>query len=117
MSRGLVFPALLSQAGTPRSSVVTSAAEIPLPILNRHTLGMAPARSASPPLLPISMYLMLYIFNYRTSVQLVLRRFSAMAVLQLSCNSDVVMGGGGHSIYFFHHLERKSLLLFLYYFF
>lgn len=33
-----------------------------------------------------------------------------MAVLEFSCNSDVVMGGGEYSIDLFCHLDQKLLL-------
>lgn len=63
-----------------------------LPFFNHHTIGVGPAHSESPSLLPVSMCL-LYILSYRTFVQLVFRWFSAgwlfyNLVLILMCSWD-----------------------------
>ena len=81
-----------------------SGAKVSLLILNLYTMGVRPAHSASPILLPVSTWLLLYVPSYSNTVQLVFRWFSMMAVLPLSCNCDVVMGGGKHII----HLVQKS---------
>ena len=47
---------------------------------------------------------------YRTSIQLDFRGFSMTAVLQLSWNSDVVVGGSAYCIYLWGHLDLNSLL-------
>ena len=58
MLQVLLFPAVVSPgcgahwgAGTPCSSGGTCTAEVALPFLNCHTIGVGPAHSPSPPLL------------------------------------------------------------------
>ena len=46
----------------------TSAAEIFFPFLVCHTMGIRPARIVSPPSLPVSVWLFVYILSYMTSV-------------------------------------------------
>ena len=69
---GTVVPECGAQcgAGTPCSSGGTSTAEMSSLMLNRHTVGLGPSLSLSPPLLPVSSQLPLYILSYRASVQL-----------------------------------------------
>lgn len=65
-------------AGTPWSSGGNSAAYLSLQILNCKTMSVGPACFTS---LPQSVWLLVYIFSYRISVQLICRWFSMMAVL------------------------------------
>lgn len=79
-------------------------------------VSVAPASSASLPLLPVSLWFLLHILSFRIYVHLVFKWFSATIILQFSCNCDMVMGGGDHSIYLLHHLDWKfpdTLLRFL----
>lgn len=59
----------------------SSAAEIALLTLNHHIVGVRPAHPVSPHLLPASMWLLLYFFNYWNSVQLYFRWLAMMVVL------------------------------------
>lgn len=65
-----------SGAGTFHSSRGTSAVERSLLMLNCPTMVVGPALSVSPPLLLVSMWLLLYTLNYMNSVQLVQVFFS-----------------------------------------
>ena len=58
----------------------TSAAKIPPDFYPPH-VGVGPAGSTSPPLLPALMWLLLYTLSYRASLQLDFRGFSRMVVL------------------------------------
>lgn len=62
-------------AGTPCSSGGTSAAKVSL-LISYHPLCVGPARSMSPPFLPLSMWLLLYVLGCRISVQLAFRWLS-----------------------------------------
>nr|KAF6290913.1 hypothetical protein mMyoMyo1_009307 [Myotis myotis] len=54
-------------AGTPCSSRMASTEMMPLLIKNTAHMGIRPARSAPPPLLPVSVCFLLYFPSYRTS--------------------------------------------------
>ena len=56
-------------AGNPYSSGETFAADVSLPSLTA-THGIGPTGSISLPLLPVSIWLLLYILSYKTSVSL-----------------------------------------------
>lgn len=70
-----------------------------------------PAWFASLFLLPVLWWPFLYLFSYRTSIQLVFRWFSRLIVLLLSCNFNVVMVEGKHDIYLLCHLAQKPKIL------
>ena len=75
--------------GTPCSSGRTSTAKITLRILNHHTVSL--------PLLPVLIWLVLYVLSpsSRTSAYLIFRWFSLMGVPPFSGNFDAVVRGGG----------------------
>lgn len=56
------------RAGIPASQRGPLITKIYLSILNCHTMDLEPARSASPSLLPVLWWLLLYVFSYRTSI-------------------------------------------------
>ena len=68
---------------------------------------MEPACSASLPLLPALMWLLLYILSCRTSVRLDFGQFGMMVILQFSCIFDVVVGWFQHHEYLDCHLDWK----------
>ena len=72
--------------------------------LNAH-LGVGPVCSVTLPLLPVSIWLLLYTLSFRSFVQLNFRWFLMIAVLVVILN--VALGEGKHSIYLFCHLEWK----------
>lgn len=55
-------------------------------------VGVRSANSTFLSLLPVSTWFLLYILSRKTSTQLDFRWFRMMALVQLSCNFDVVMG-------------------------
>lgn len=69
--------------GTFHSLGEISGAEISLLLLTRLAVNVGLVCSMSLPLLPVSMWLLLYIHSYRTSVQLNFRQFSMMVVCSL----------------------------------
>lgn len=82
--------------------------DIPLDFHLAH-VGVGPVCSASPSLLlPVLMWLLLYIFSCRTSIQLDFRKSWMMAVLWFSCNSDVIVGECEYHICLCCHLDWKS---------
>ena len=62
---------------------------------------MGLAHCISLPLLPNSMWLLLNILSYKTSVQLYFRQFVMVVFLWFCFNFDMVMEGGNHSIIYF----------------
>lgn len=102
---GLLFPAWCFRLGT---SGATSIAEIFFPILNNHTVGVGSACSVSLPLLPVLLWLLLYILSDKISVQLVFSWFLMITVPWFSCNFDVAVGGGQDSVYLLCHLDQES---------
>lgn len=102
----------------PCSSEATSTAEISLPIFNSYTWVWYPydanagtlhvVPSVSLTLLPLSMWLLLYVLSCSARLQGV---FSD-GCSEFSCNFDVVVGGGKHSVYLLLHLERKPRIAF-----
>ena len=51
------------------------------------------------PLLSVSLWLLLFVLSYRTSVKLDFRQFLMIVVLKFGCNFDMVVGGGEYQVY------------------
>lgn len=74
-------------------------------------MGVGATHFASPLLLPVSRWLLLYNLSYKISVYLVFGWLSRLIVLYFSCKFNAVIGGGEHSIHLLHHLHQNSLSL------